>query len=128
MKRFIIISTLIIITGLGILFLTFNTSKSLHKSTNTSFNHFCGTNAFTTEKSSEGKSLFNANCASCHKLDHKMTGPALRGIAQKYDSINLSNYIQGKNHTIEDKGYGLDCTNFPQLTKEDIANILAYTN
>ncbi|MFD2916950.1 c-type cytochrome [Psychroserpens luteus] len=27
------------------------------------------------------KKLFNANCASCHKLDKNMAGPALRGIA-----------------------------------------------
>ena len=25
-----------------------------------------------------GKALFNTNCASSHKLDRKMTGPALR--------------------------------------------------
>ncbi len=24
-----------------------------------------------------GKQLFNSNCAACHKLDQKMTGPAL---------------------------------------------------
>jgi cytochrome c551/c552 len=29
--------------------------------------------------------LFNANCAACHKLDAKATGPALRGIAAKYE-------------------------------------------
>ena len=27
-----------------------------------------------------GKQLFNTNCASCHKLDRKMTGPALRNV------------------------------------------------
>ncbi|HRZ75134.1 MAG TPA: cytochrome c, partial [Flavobacterium sp.] len=27
-----------------------------------------------------GKALFNAQCAACHKLDAKMTGPALRGV------------------------------------------------
>ena len=27
-----------------------------------------------------GKALFNSNCASCHKLDKKMTGPALRNV------------------------------------------------
>src|SRR6056297_3492323 len=27
-----------------------------------------------------GKSLYNANCAACHKLDKKMTGPALRNV------------------------------------------------
>ena len=26
----------------------------------------------------KGKALFNANCAACHQLDKKMTGPALR--------------------------------------------------
>ena len=28
----------------------------------------------------KGKSLFNANCAACHQLDKKMTGPALRNV------------------------------------------------
>ena len=31
----------------------------------------------------KGKELFNANCAACHKLDAKSTGPALRGVAGK---------------------------------------------
>ena len=28
----------------------------------------------------KGKSLFNTNCAACHKLDKPMTGPALRNV------------------------------------------------
>lgn len=28
-----------------------------------------------------GESLFNANCKTCHKLDQKFTGPALRGVS-----------------------------------------------
>ena len=42
--------------------------------------------AFTTSLSAQdgdpakGKSLFNANCAACHQLDKKMTGPALRNV------------------------------------------------
>ena len=32
----------------------------------------------------KGKSLFNANCAACHQLDKKMTGPALRNIEATY--------------------------------------------
>ena len=31
-----------------------------------------------------GKSLFNANCAACHKLDKKMTGPALRNVQARF--------------------------------------------
>ena len=30
-----------------------------------------------------GKSLFNTNCAACHKLDKKMTGPALRHVEER---------------------------------------------
>ncbi len=30
-----------------------------------------------------GKSIFNANCKSCHKLDQKYTGPALRGVTDR---------------------------------------------
>ena len=32
-----------------------------------------------------GKSLFNANCAACHKLNKKAVGPALSGVTEKYD-------------------------------------------
>ncbi|MFD2037069.1 c-type cytochrome [Belliella marina] len=30
-----------------------------------------------------GKSVFNANCKTCHKLDQKFTGPALRGVTDR---------------------------------------------
>jgi cytochrome c551/c552 len=33
----------------------------------------------------KGKSLFNANCASCHKLNKKLIGPALKGVSAKYE-------------------------------------------
>ena len=32
----------------------------------------------------DGKSLFNANCASCHKMDQKLTGPALMGVEDRW--------------------------------------------
>jgi cytochrome c2 len=38
-----------------------------------------------------GKELFNANCAACHKLDAKATGPALEGIAGKHDMHGFIN-------------------------------------
>ena len=33
----------------------------------------------------KGKQLFNQNCAACHALNRKMTGPALAGVVGKYD-------------------------------------------
>ena len=31
----------------------------------------------------KGKALFNVNCAACHNLDKKITGPPLRGVEAK---------------------------------------------
>ena len=35
------------------------------------------------EAISAGKTVFNANCKQCHKLDQKSVGPALRGITER---------------------------------------------
>ena len=128
MKRFIVISTLIIIAGLSILFLALKTPEPLPGCGVKDIQFVCGNSYVSSETSTEGKKIFNTNCASCHHLDKNMTGPALRSITQKYDSINLVNYIQGKKHNIEHKGYNANCINFPQLTDEDISNLLSYTN
>jgi len=85
-----------------------------------------------------GKALFNANCAACHKLDKKATGPALRGKADKYDREWLYKWInnsQGLVKSGDAKAIALFeennksiMTSFPQLSHTDIDNILAYTS
>ena len=42
----------------------------------------------------KGKDLFNSNCAACHKLDAKMTGPALRGISARLTNEWLYKWIR----------------------------------
>ncbi|AEH01211.1 c-type cytochrome [Lacinutrix sp. 5H-3-7-4] len=90
-----------------------------------------------------GKALFNANCASCHKLDKKMTGPALRNVEarleeeQGLDRAWLYAWIKNSAGMIKSgdayankiyKEYnGTAMTAFPQLSDSDIDNILAYT-
>ncbi|WP_418513041.1 c-type cytochrome [Corallibacter sp.] len=89
-----------------------------------------------------GKSLFNANCASCHKLDKKMTGPALRNVESRleeagldrqwiYDWVhNSSSMIKAGDeygNKIFDEYGGSAMTAFPQLSEKDIDDILAYT-
>ncbi len=32
----------------------------------------------------DGEKLFKANCASCHKVDQNMTGPALKGVEERW--------------------------------------------
>jgi len=90
----------------------------------------------------KGKSLFNANCAACHQLDKKMTGPALRNIEQKitaegldrawiYDWVHNSAGLIKSGDAYANKIYnefgGAAMSPFPQLSNEDIDNILAYT-
>lgn len=86
----------------------------------------------------KGKELFNANCAACHKLDAKMTGPALRGVAQKYDMAWLYKWIHNSQEMIKSgdaqavkistEYNGSVMTAFPQLSEADIDNIIAYTS
>lgn len=37
----------------------------------------------------DGQALFKANCASCHALDKDLTGPALRGVSDRWPSREL---------------------------------------
>lgn len=105
--------------------------------------------AFTTSLSAQdgdpakGKSLFNANCAACHQLDKKMTGPALRNVEQRlsddegldrdwiYAWVRNSNGVIKSGDAYANKVYnefgGAAMTAFPQLSDDDLSNILAYT-
>ncbi|WP_111658890.1 c-type cytochrome [Olleya aquimaris] len=90
-----------------------------------------------------GKSLFNANCIACHKLDKKMTGPALRNVEARLaeeeglDREWLYKWIKNSAGMIKSgdayankiyKEYnGAAMSAFPTLTNADIDNILAYT-
>ena len=86
----------------------------------------------------KGKSIFNANCASCHKLNKNLVGPALKGVSAKYDKDWLYSWIKNSAALIksgDDKAvaiyeeYNKVAMNaFPQLSNEDIDNILAYTD
>ncbi len=88
----------------------------------------------------KGKELFNANCAACHKLDKKSTGPALRGVLDKYDGDKewLYKWIKNSGELVKsgdaqavkifEEYNQVPMTAFPQLSNEDIDNILAYTS
>lgn len=85
----------------------------------------------------QGKALFNSNCAACHKLDAKMTGPALRGVTAKHDKAWFYKWIHNSSAVIASGDpeavklfaeYKSTMTAFPQLSTADIDNILAYTD
>ncbi|MFL9843124.1 c-type cytochrome [Flavobacterium rhizosphaerae] len=86
----------------------------------------------------KGKELFNANCAACHKLDAKSTGPALRDVADRHDRQWLYDWIHNSSAMIKagdpaavklfEENNHTQMTAFPQLSTQDIDNILAYTS
>ena len=87
---------------------------------------------------SKGKSLFNANCAACHKLNKNLIGPALAGVSEKYEREWLYSWIKNSSAMIksgDDRAVAIweewnkaAMNAFPQLSNEDIDNILAYTD
>ena len=86
----------------------------------------------------KGKSLFNANCAACHKLNKNLVGPKLAGVTNKYEKEWLYTWIKNSSAMIKsgderavavwEEWNKLAMNAFPQLSNEDIDNILAYTD
>jgi cytochrome c2 len=85
-----------------------------------------------------GKALFNVNCAACHNLDKKMTGPALRGVTGRHAKDWFYPWITNSSAMIKsgdpdavklwEEYKPSVMTAFPNLSKQDIDNILAYTD
>ncbi|WP_029037647.1 c-type cytochrome [Salinimicrobium xinjiangense] len=85
-----------------------------------------------------GKGLFNTLCAACHKLDGNSIGPPLRNIGQERDRDWLYSWIKNSQALIasgDEQAVAIyneynqvAMPPFPQLTNEDIDNILAYTD
>jgi mono/diheme cytochrome c family protein len=90
-----------------------------------------------------GKSLFNQNCAACHALNRKMTGPALANVEARLaeeeglDKEWLYTWIKNSPGMIKSgDAYAVKIYNeynqaamtaFPTLSNSDIDDILAYT-
>jgi len=85
-----------------------------------------------------GKKIFNANCASCHKLEGKLIGPALGKVEDRRTNEWLKAWIKdnaalrasgdGDAIAIFNEYNGSVMTAFPQLSDSDIDAILAYTS
>jgi len=91
----------------------------------------------------KGKQLFNQNCAACHALNRKMTGPALANVEARLNEDEgldrewLYGWVKNSAGTIKSgdayankiyKEYNQSAmTAFPTLSNADIDDILAYT-
>ena len=53
--------------------------------------------------SQDGKKLFKANCAACHKIDKKLIGPALSGVQDRWENKeNLIAWISNSGQYLKD--------------------------
>ncbi len=87
----------------------------------------------------DGKALFNNKCASCHAIDKKLVGPALKGVEDRWDDkAMLYDWVRNSAAVIK-KGYPravavyneynkVQMTAFPELKDADIDAILGYIN
>jgi mono/diheme cytochrome c family protein len=87
----------------------------------------------------DGKALFSANCASCHAVKKDLTGPALAGVEDRWESKELLYKWIRNNQAVIASGnkYANDLyikwnkvpmNQFPNLKDEEIAAILTYIN
>jgi mono/diheme cytochrome c family protein len=89
-------------------------------------------------KAQDGKALFSQNCASCHAIDKKLTGPALKGVEDRWggDRKKLHAWIHNSQAFLKTGDtyannlyteYNKIAMNlFPNLSEKEIDAILDY--
>lgn len=92
--------------------------------------------SFSRVQAQDGKALFNANCASCHKVDKDLTGPALMGVEDRWPNKQLLHLwiknwpaavATGDPYPVKLKDWSAAAMNqFPNLSDADIDAILGY--
>ncbi|MFC4633655.1 c-type cytochrome [Dokdonia ponticola] len=91
---------------------------------------FCGTISSYPSPSTlleeEGNYLFKANCAACHRMYKRATGPALFESMKKFSSDSLLLFYLKKDKLVGE--YGAPCISFPSLTYKDAEALRAYIN
>lgn len=86
-----------------------------------------------------GKAVFMSKCASCHNVLKKATGPALAGLEERHKWAdhkellawinNPAAYMAKDPYTQGLKAeYGSMMTAFPDVTLQDVGNVVAYIN
>ena len=83
-----------------------------------------------------GKSIFLQKCATCHSINMNLTGPALKGVAKRWDDKKkLYEYIRNSQSVIANNDYAkalfykwnkVPMPPFQYLSDDDINSILLY--
>ncbi len=86
---------------------------------------------------SAGKSLFNANCKTCHSVQNRLVGPALKDVYDRAPSVEwIFSFVKNSQKVIQsgddyavalyDEYNQTEMTAFSDFTNEEILDILAY--
>ena len=97
----------------------------------------CGLTANAQADPAKGEAIFKAKCTACHKIDVRMTGPALGPqLEAETDDAYLTKWIQNNQALIAAKNQKAlkiynefnqaGMTVFAELTDADVANVIAY--
>ena len=97
----------------------------------------CGLNAHAQADAAKGEAIFKAKCTACHKIDTRMTGPALGPqLTQETDDAYLTKWIQNNQALIAAKNpkalkiyneYNqAGMTVFAELSDADVGNVITY--
>lgn len=115
----------VLLKGLTFLFLIFLTTSVVAQ------------DAVDETRQKAGRKIFKQLCSSCHKLDKKLIGPALGGVTERRENAWLKKWIRNNAEfrasgdadaiAIYEEYNGSNMQAFPQLSDEDIDNILYYT-
>lgn len=128
-KQILSLSILIIILIIG-----FILYQVIYKPSNPDLNcripvPFCDTKKpKLTENQYKGKEIFNSNCAACHKLNSKTTGPALHEV----DSLVFINWLTNKKYKIDSTKVEILAIDYHKtvfsktLTKKDVTDLIEY--
>jgi len=84
----------------------------------------------------EGEKIFKSKCTSCHAIDRKVVGPALKGIPETKDEAWLIKWIKNSQALIAsgdaeavkifEENNKLVMTSFTDLSDDQIKSVLAY--
>jgi len=96
---------------------------------------YCGNTSFEPViTNNRGRTLYSANCASCHLITKELTGPALAGFEKHFPSALLHLFIQHPQKAYKKskylarlkQEYQVEHFAFPSLSKEDVNDIVEY--
>jgi len=87
----------------------------------------------------KGKAIFDATCTACHKIGAKLIGPDLTGVTKRWngDMKKMTAYIHNPTKFFTTDPYvekivkeanGVLMAGQPQLSDDDVADVIAYVN